>query len=152
VLQQLYSSLQSQVCNKKTPLLFTVLWLCVNKIARATADKNGKLQFLLLLQPLHGAPRRRAARCSRRGKTKNLTCEQKRTRDNYFYDVMFLKIKEFSIIKKYYPFFRRPDRSISATVSGIFLFSVSGNMSANKPAVTEAMPKMMTGMAACLDP
>ena len=40
------------------------------------------------------------------------------------------------------------DLSTSATVSGIFLFSVSGSMRLSSPATTEQMPKMITGMAA----
>ena len=45
-----------------------------------------------------------------------------------------------------------PDLSTSATDSGIFLLSVSGSMSEKSPAVTEKMPKMITGMAAWMSP
>ena len=45
-----------------------------------------------------------------------------------------------------------PDLSTSATDSGIFLLSVSGSMSEERPAVTEKRPKMITGMAAWMSP
>ena len=44
--------------------------------------------------------------------------------------------------------FRLPLRSTSATLSGNFLFSVSGNMSAKRPALVEKAPKITTGIPA----
>jgi hypothetical protein len=54
----------------------------------------------------------------------------------------------FIITKNTYNFFFFADLSTSATVSGIFLFRVSGSIKLKSPATTEAIPKMMTGMAA----
>jgi hypothetical protein len=53
------------------------------------------------------------------------------------------------IIKvKTYSFLSFADLSTSATVSGIFLLSVSGSIRLSRPATTEQIPKMITGMAA----
>ena len=48
----------------------------------------------------------------------------------------------------YFPFFRRPVRSTSATLSGNFLFKVSGSISEKRPALAEAIPKITTGIPA----
>ena len=44
------------------------------------------------------------------------------------------------------------DRSTSATLSGIFLFKVSGNIRESRPAIVAKMPNMITGMPAWMAP
>lgn len=50
----------------------------------------------------------------------------------------------------YYFFFA--DRSISATLSGIFRFKVSGSIKESKPAMVATIPNMIAGIPACMAP
>ena len=51
----------------------------------------------------------------------------------------------------YFPF-RLPARSTSATLSGNFLFKVSGSINEKRPALVAAMPKITTGIPAWAAP
>ena len=50
----------------------------------------------------------------------------------------------------YYFFFA--DLSISATLSGIFRFKVSGSIKDSKPAMVATIPNMIAGIPACMAP
>ena len=79
--------------------------------------------------------------------------------DTYFLTpVGRIKVKTLSFnftkdlkLGTYFPF-RRPARSTSATLSGNFLFKVSGSIKEKPPAENAATPKITTGMPAWTAP